>query len=120
MVREHFTTLRHQGRPVMKLRTLVAGAAAATLAAGLAAPAAGAAVGTDSTAVTVSLGGGSFTIDAPDTATGSGSVTALSTVNVGLSDTTVTDNRGSLLGWAITATSSGLTGPSSSSIGAAN
>ena len=107
----------------MKLRTLVAGAAAATLAAGLAAPAAGAAVGTDSTTVTVTLGGGSFTIDAPSSATGSGDVTPLSTVNVSLSNTTVTDNRGSLLGWAITGTSTGLTGSGTatgSSIGAAN
>lgn len=94
----------------MKLRTLVASAAVFTVAAGLAAPAAGAAVGTDSTTVTVSLGGGSFTIDAPATATGSGSVSPLSTVSVSLSDTTVTDNRGTLLGWGITASSSGLTG----------
>jgi hypothetical protein len=97
----------------MKIRALLGAGLIATIGAGLVAPSANAAIGTDSTAVTVSLSGGAFTLDAPTSASGTGDVTPLSTVTVSLNDTTVTDNRGTLLGWTVTATSSGLTGSGS-------
>lgn len=97
----------------MKVRSLIGTALVGFVGLGLLAPSANAAIGTDSTAVTVTLSGGTFTIDAPATATGTGSVEPLTTVNVSLSNTTVTDNRGSLVGWTVTATSTGLTGQGS-------
>ena len=92
----------------MRRSLLLAGSAAALLTLGVAGTA-GAQV-TDTTTLTVSLTGSStLSLDAPTSATGSGSAAPGSTINVAVADTTVTDNRGSLLGWAVTATSTNLT-----------
>lgn len=79
---------------------------AATVAA-LAAPALGAT--TADTTLTVNLVGGSLSISAPSTASLSGSAAAgtIITGSLGSSDTTVTDGRGSLLGWGVTAVTDG-------------
>lgn len=105
----------------MKIRTVLASTAALAVAAGIVAPSAHA-IG-DSTGVTVTLNGGSLTLDAPDTATGEGTLAPLATISVSLSNSTVNDARGSLAGWSVTATSTALTGSGTatgSSIPAAN
>lgn len=86
----------------MKLtKTLVAALGGlAITAAALASPARA-----DDTSTTITLTGGSLSIDAPATASGSGSVAPGSTMTVNVTDTTVVDNRGSLLGWTVTGSS---------------
>ena len=63
------------------------------------------------TVLTVNLGGGSLLIAAPATATltgGAGSVAAGSVVGpTAMGTTTVTDNRGTLAGWQVTAVTTG-------------
>lgn len=85
----------------MKIRSLVAGAAAATMALGmLAAPAAHAAPG--DTAVTFTLNAGTLSIAVSNGTVDLGTVTpdtVLSTVGGDLASATVTDNRNSLAGW---------------------
>ena len=91
----------------MRRSLLLAGSAAALLTLGVAGTAG---AQTDSTTVTVSLTGAStLSLDAPTSATASGSAAPGSAINVAVGTTTVTDNRGSLLGWAVTATSTDLT-----------
>ncbi|HEX7167595.1 MAG TPA: hypothetical protein VF230_11500 [Acidimicrobiales bacterium] len=96
----------------MRIRTLFALAAtgALALAATAVAPASAACDPTTqgpctaATTVEITLSGGTFSIatDAP-TATGAGSVAPGSIIAVDMPTTTVTDNRGSLLGWNVTA-----------------
>lgn len=88
----------------MKLaKTLVAAASGLALAAAtLAMPAPASA---DNTVATITLTGGSLSVDGPDTAAGSGSVAPGSTMTVNIANTTVVDNRGSLLGWTVTGSS---------------
>lgn len=71
--------------------------------AGLAVPSAA----QDTSTITVTINGGSLVIDAPDTVSGSGGVNSLVTVDV--ADVSVDDDRGSLLGWTATASSTDLT-----------
>lgn len=104
----------------MKLRKTLAAAGALAIAGGLtvvaqpaqAACSAGAGdVCSDATAVTVTLAGGTMSIDAPATAAPAGSISVAPgtpfTINV--ANTSVVDNRGSLLGWAVTGSSQDLT-----------
>ncbi len=63
----------------------------------------------DTTSTTITLTGGSLSIDAPSTASGSASVEPGTTMTVNLTDTTVVDNRGSLLGWTVTGSSTDFT-----------
>ena len=91
-----------------RIRKLVAAAAALAGAAALALPGQAANAVTDSTTVTFSLSAGLLSIDAPASASGSGSSAPLSTINAAVADTTVSDNRGSLAGWAVTATATDL------------
>lgn len=70
----------------------------------------------DSTTISVSIGAGNLTIAAPDTASlGTVSVAPGSVATASMGETTVTDSRGSLLGWSVTA----LTTTSSMSTGGA-
>lgn len=62
------------------------------------------------TVLTVSLTGGTLSISAPGTASMSGSVaagTVIGPTNMGASPTQVTDNRGTLAGWTVTALTTG-------------
>lgn len=58
------------------------------------------------TETTITLTGGSLSIDGPATASGSASVAPGSTMTVTLTNTSIVDNRGSLLGWTATGASS--------------
>lgn len=78
----------------------------------LAAPASAA----DTTTATVTLTGGSLSIDAPATASGSASSAPGSTITVNITDTTVVDNRGSLLGWTVTGSSGNFVKDASNSM----
>lgn len=84
-------------------KTLAAAVAGLALAgAALVAPASAA---EDSTTATITLSEGVLSIDAPATASGTASVAPGSTISFSVGTTTVTDNRGSLLGWTVTGTS---------------
>lgn len=87
-------------------RILLGGALCAVL--GLAALPAGAATG--DTTVQITLLGGELAISVPASATASGPVTPLAAIEVELGETTLTDTRGSLLGWNVTATATDLAG----------
>lgn len=54
------------------------------------------------TVATISLTGGSLSVDGPATASGSASVAPGTTMTVNVGSTSVVDNRGSLLGWTVT------------------
>jgi hypothetical protein len=105
----------------MKIRSLIAGAAAASLAAGFFAPSAHAA---GDTAVTFTLASGNLSIDVADNTIDLGTVTPDSASQIGgdLSATTVTDARNSLAGWTAYAYSSAFakTGGGATDIPAAN
>lgn len=59
----------------------------------------------DTTSATITLTGGSLSIDAPGTATGSASAAPGTTMTLSIGTTTIVDNRGSLLGWTATGSS---------------
>jgi hypothetical protein len=108
----------------MKIRSLVASAAAVAMGAGVLFAAAPAHAAGD-TAVTFTLTGGTLSIDVADAAVDLGSLTpdaVQSTVAGNLSDTTVTDNRNSLAGWTTYAYSTAFarTGGGATDIPAAN
>jgi|GEM_PF-810819 len=63
--------------------------------------------GADQTAITVTIAGGTLTIDAPLTVTGSGAINSIVTVDV--PSVAIADDRGSLLGWTATASATDLT-----------
>lgn len=90
----------------MHLRRTVATIAIGALAltAALAAPA-----GASETTLTVSLTEGTLAVGAPATGGTSVSVSPGTAISVTLTDTSVTDNRGSLLGWTVTGTATDLT-----------
>ncbi len=67
------------------------------------------------TSATITLTGGSLSVDAPATAAGSASAAPGSTVTVNMGTTSVVDNRGSLLGWAVTGSSSDFVKPATAS-----
>lgn len=67
------------------------------------------AAGAADTTVTVTLTGGSLSVAAPGSGSGTASVAPGSAINVSLTDTTVTDNRGTLAGWTVQGTSTDLT-----------
>lgn len=86
-------------------KVLVLAAVVAAVSAGAAVPANAA----GDTTLTVALVGGSLSISAPSTASLSGSANAgtVITGNLGASATQVTDNRGTLLGWTVSASTDG-------------
>lgn len=95
------------------LRRIVTASAALALTAGLAAgPASAHHDGTtnvhDATTVTFNLTGNGLAIDAPLSASANGAPAPLSQVTATLGSTTVSDQRGSLAGWTVTATASDL------------
>lgn len=63
------------------------------------------------TVTTVSLTGGSLSVDGPATASGSAEVAPGSTITVNVGSTSVVDNRGSLLGWTATGASTDFVKP---------
>lgn len=65
--------------------------------------------GASDTTLTVTLTTGSLSVAGPASASASASVAPGSTISVSVADTTVTDNRGSLLGWTVTGTATDLT-----------
>lgn len=89
----------------MKLtRTLAATITGLAISAAVAAPASAVDDPTP-TVTTINLTGDTFSIDGPATAAGSASVTPGTVMTVTIGTTTVTDNRGSLLGWTATGSS---------------
>lgn len=89
----------------MKLtRTLAATVTGLALSAAVAAPASAIDDPTP-TVATVTLIAGSLSIDAPATAAGSASVAPGTVMTVNIGTTTLTDTRGSLLGWTATGSS---------------
>lgn len=87
----------------MKLtKTLAATATALALSAAVAAPASAV---DSNTVTTITLTGGVLSIAGPATAAGSASVAPGTTMTVSIGATTLTDTRGSLLGWTATGTS---------------
>lgn len=86
-------------------KALALGTAAASMAVlGLAAPASAA---DSATTLTVNLSGGSLSISAPAAASMSGSASAGSVLTGSLGTTRVTDNRGTLAGWTVSAVTGG-------------
>lgn len=89
----------------MKLtKTLAATITGLALSAAVAAPAS-AVVDPTPTVTTITLEEGILSIDGPATAAGTGSVAPGATMTVNIGTTTLTDTRGSLLGWTATGSS---------------
>lgn len=89
----------------MKLtKTLVATVTGLALSAAVAAPAS-AVVDSNPTVATINLTGGVLSIAGPGTAAGSASVAPGTMMTVSIGATTLTDTRGSLLGWTATGSS---------------
>lgn len=89
----------------MKLtKTLAATVTGLALSAAVAAPAT-AVVDPTPTETTINLMEGTLSIDGPATAAGSASVAPGTVMTVNIGTTTLTDNRGSLLGWTATGAS---------------
>lgn len=89
-------------------RTLAATITGLALSAAVAAPTSAQTVPVDDptpTVTTITLNGGSLSIDGPATAAGSASVAPGTVMTVNIATTTLTDTRGSLLGWTATGAS---------------
>lgn len=89
---------------MIRRRTFAAAATSLVALAALAGPA-----GAADTTIELSLTGGALTVSAPVSVSGSGAIDIGSTVDIPVTGVVIDDDRGTLLGWAATASSAGLT-----------
>lgn len=89
---------------MIRRRTIAAAATSLVALAAIAGPA-----GAADTTINLTLSGGALTVAAPVSVSGSGAIDIGSTVEIPVDEIVIDDDRGGIAGWAVTATSEGLT-----------